>query len=382
MSLWKKITGQFVDVIEWVDDSRDTLIWKFPDEDKEIKMGAQLTVRPGQAAIFVNEGTLADVLTEGRHELATRNLPILTTLKSWKHGFDSPFKVDIYFVSLKQFSAMKWGTPQPIIINDPDFMAVQLRANGSFSFKITDPASFFRNFAASDPHVTTEEVMTHFRSIVVSEFSNSLKKSGKSIAEINMRAGELGTDLLPILQPDFAQLGLELIRFTVDSVSLPEEIQKELNAQDLEYRKSKRSMTLETEVDLQRKMNDLQVLMAKANLSQNVGDMQKFMQMQAALGMDKPGTPGSDSSNMMNQMMQMGMSMQMAQQMMQQMQGVMPAAAPQAPTPAAPAAGGSTANMSRDEAMNMLKQLGDLKAAGILTEDEFNAKKQELLAKL
>lgn len=359
MGLWSKITGQFIDIIEWVDESRDTIVWKFPDQDREIKMGAQLTVRESQAAVFVNEGRIADVFPAGRYELTTRNMPILTTLKSWKYGFDSPFKVDVYFVSLRQFANMKWGTKQPIMVNDPEFMLVPLRAFGTFSFQVADPAKFFKEFAGTDPHVTTDELLEQFRSSVVTEFSNALKKSGKSLVEINAKAQDLGTDLAPILAPEFESHGLKLIKFNVESISLPEEIQRELTAQDMEIRKTRRQGTAENEVELQRMMN-------QATLSQNIPDMQKFMQFQSGLGMQNSGDGSA------NDMARTMMQMQMMNQMMNQMNNPNTGASPNS----------GTANMTREQVMATLKELGELKSAGILTEDEFNEKKKELLAKL
>ncbi|MCS6904941.1 MAG: SPFH domain-containing protein [Bacteroidia bacterium] len=357
MGLFDFIKGQFIDVIEWVDETRDTLIWKFPDQDREIKMGAQLTVRESQVAIFVNEGKMADVFQPGRYELVTRNMPILTSLKSWKHGFNSPFKVDIYFVSTRQFSNMRWGTRQPIMVSDPEFSLVPLRAFGTFNFRVTDAARFFREFAGTDPHVTTDEILEHFRSKVVTEFSNALKKSGKSLVEINFKAQELGAELLPILQPDFNDIGLQLTQFNVESVSLPEEIQKALTEQDLEARRIRKTMGASNEMELQK-------MMGQANISQQVQDVDKFLKFQTGLGMEKGGE--SSGGDMMKTMFQM----QMAQQMMQNMNN---------PS----AANASTNNaQTREQILATLKELGELKAAGILTEEEFDAKKKELLSRL
>jgi len=364
MGIWSKITGQFIDVIEWVDDTRDTLIWKFPDEDKEIKNGAQLTVRESQAAIFINEGQLGDIFTPGRHELVTRNMPITTTLKSWKFGFDSPFKVDIYFVSTRLFTNMKWGTKQPIMVSDPEFSMVQLRAFGTFNFQITDPGKFFRQIAGTGSLFTTDELLESLRSTVVTEFTNALKKSGKSIAEINSRSGELGNDLLPILQPEFEAMGLKMLRLNVESISLPDEIMAELNRQDLEFRQKKRTGSLDIELEMQK-------LMQQASVSQNIGDMQKFLQMQAAIGMgkDNPGGGGSDMSEMMKAMMSMNMMKDVLNNN-------------QAPSTSNTTTTQNASHPTKEQVMQMLKDLGELKSSGILTEDEFNAKKTELLAKL
>jgi membrane protease subunit (stomatin/prohibitin family) len=358
MSIFNFIKGQFIDVIEWVDETRDTLVWKYPDQDREIKMGAQLTVRESQVAIFVNEGKMADVYQPGRYELVTRNMPILTSLKSWKHGFNSPFKVDVYFVSTRQFSNMRWGTRQPIMVSDPEFPLVQLRAFGTFNFRVTDAAKFFREFAGTDPHVTTDEILEHFRSKVVTEFSAALKKSGKSLVEINFKAQELGAELLPILQPDFNEVGLQLTQFNVESISLPEEIQKALTEQDLETRRIRKTMGATNEMEMQK-------MMGQANISQQVQDMDKFLKFQAGLGMEKGGEGGG------NDMMKTMLQMQMAQQMMQNLN------TPPANNPTA-----ASQAQTKEQILATLKELGELKAAGILTEEEFNAKKQELLSRL
>jgi len=164
MGLFSFIKGQFIDVIEWPQEDRDRLVWKFPRGDNEIKNGAQLTVREGQVALFVSEGELGDVFGPGRQELATRNLPILTSLRSWKYGFDSPFKADVYFLSTRQFSNMKWGTRNPIMVSDPEFSLVQMRAFGTFNFRITDAAKFYREFAGNKASIETEDILDHFRS--------------------------------------------------------------------------------------------------------------------------------------------------------------------------------------------------------------------------
>jgi membrane protease subunit (stomatin/prohibitin family) len=367
MSLFKWIKGQLIEVIEWVDDSRDTLVWKFPDEDKAIKNGAQLTVRESQAALFVNEGQAGDVFTPGRHELVSRNIPILTSLKSWKYGFDSPFKCDVYFFSMGLFKGMKWGTPQPIMISDPAFrFPIQMRAFGTFDFRITDPRKFFTEIARTNPHVTTDEILEDFRSSVVTRFSSVLKKSGKSLGEINANAQDIGMDLLEPLKQEFAESGLEIVRFNVESVSLPPEVQQRLN--DMDFKKMEAMDQNEIE---------LQNLVGKANISQNVGDMQKYMQFQMGSGMNpaqnNPGQPGATGPA--SDMMQMMMGMNMANQMMQN-----PNAAQQPPAQA-PAAGGGE-KMTQEQIMATLKQLGDLKAAGILSDEEFEAKKKDLLSRL
>jgi membrane protease subunit (stomatin/prohibitin family) len=373
MGLLNFIRGQFIDVIDWAEQGDDQLLWKFPRQDNEIKMGAQLTVREGQVAIFLNEGKMADVFQPGRHELTTRNMPILTSLKSWKYGFDSPFKADVYFINTKQFRNMKWGTRNPVMVSDPDFSLVPLRAFGTFNFKVKDAGVFFKEFAVNQPSLETEELVEAFRSLVVTEFSNALKQSGSTLQEINMRANELGNHLLPIIKPDFDAIGIEVTSFLVENVSLPEEIQKELTAQDMAYRRAKREGGLKNELEMQN-------LMARASMSQQVGDVNKFMQFQAASGMNQPGgSPAAGMGGDMAEMMKMMMGMNMAQNMMQNLQQM------QQPATAQPAAGAdapSSDDAARAKIMETLKQLGELKAAGVLTDAEFETKKAELLAKL
>lgn len=376
MGLFDFVKGQFIDVIAWEDDSRDTIVWKFPRKDNEIKMGAQLTVRESQVAIFVNEGKLADVFQPGRHELVTRNMPLLTTLKSWKTGFNSPFKADVYFVNTRVFSNLKWGTPQPIMISDPEFMLVPVRAFGTYNFRVKDAAVFMREFASTDKHVTVDELGEHYRGMIINDFTKSLKKSGSGIQEIFFQSTSLGEQLLPELQPDFEALGLTLTDFSVTGVSLPEEIQSQLTAMDMEARKTRKVGTAQNEVEMQKQMQaqmlELQKLKAKADMSQDIGDMNKFLQLQQGLMMENmANNPGG--GGMMGNMMQGMMGMNMANQMMNQ-----PPQNNQQP----PANNGGEEKMTKEQIMSTLKDLGDLKTAGILTEEEFNAKKAELLKRL
>lgn len=373
MGLFNFIKGQAIDVIAWEEDSRDIIVWKFPRQGNEIKMGAQLTVRESQNAIFVNEGKLADVFQPGRHELSTRNMPFMTTLMSWKHAFNSPFKADVYFVNMRQFSNMKWGTPQPIPVSDPEFMSVPLRAFGSFNFRVKDPATFMREFAGTDREVTTEELMEHFRGMIVADFANALRKSGQSLKDIFFHSNALGEQLMPLLQPDFEQLGLELTDFSVQSVTLPDEIQAQLTEMDMEARKTRKVGTAQNEVEMQRMMQEnmaeLQRLKAQAEMSQNVEDMEKYMKFMQGLSMEKMAGKEGGGGNMMNNMMEMGLGLNMAN-MMGNMNN------PNNQNTNTPKA------ESKDEVMKMLKELGELKEAGVLTQEEFDAKKKDLLSKL
>lgn len=384
MGLMNWIKGQFIEIIEWPQEDDGVLLWKFPDEDHQIKQGAQLTVRETQHAVFVNEGQVADIYGPGRHELVTRNMPVLSDLRGWKYGFESPFKVEVYFINTKLFSNNKWGTRSPVRVYDPEFPSgVDMRAFGTFNFRVSDPGQFFK-FAGNKNLFTTESILDHFRSMMVTEFSTTLKKSGKTLREIDMKANELGGELLPLMADDFGEVGLTIEDFFVESVTLPPEIREELAEQDMEMRKKRKSMSLDNEMEMQN-------LMGKANMSQNVGDMDKFMKFQMGSSMDSPGGEGQEGGGQMSEMMKMMMSMGMANNMMQNMQGSMggqpqqpqqqqPQAAPQQPQAAAPA--GEDAASEKEKVMATLKQLGELKEMGVLTEEEFNKKKADLLAKL
>ncbi|MFO7611694.1 MAG: SPFH domain-containing protein [Clostridia bacterium] len=229
MGIMDFIKGQFIDVIEWVDSSTDTIVWKFERKGNEIKMGAQLTVRESQAAIFVNEGQIADVFQPGRYELSTQNMPILTTLKSWKYGFNSPFKADVYFINTKQFTNRKWGTTNPIIRRDSDFGIVRLRAFGIYSFKVDDPAIFLREIFGTTPDFDTADIEGQLKGQLVSGLADSLAESNIPILDIAMNYDELGIEAVKTLQPRFTLLGLKLVSLYVENVSLPEEVEKVLD---------------------------------------------------------------------------------------------------------------------------------------------------------
>lgn len=229
MGIMNFFRGQFIDVIEWIDTTTDTMVWKFERKGNEIKMGAQLTVRETQAAIFVNEGQIADVFGPGRYELTTQNLPILTTLKSWKYGFNSPFKVDIYFVNTKQFTNKKWGTANPIIRRDNDFGVVRLRAFGIYSFRVEDPVTFLREIIGTKTEFNTENVEGQLKRQLVSGLADSLAESNISILDMAMNYDELGIEAVEKLQPRFTLLGLRLVSLYIENISMPEEVEKALD---------------------------------------------------------------------------------------------------------------------------------------------------------
>ncbi len=221
------IRGQFIDVIEWIDDTRDTLVWRFPEATQnEIKRGAQLTVRESQVAQFIYEGEYGDTFGPGRHTLVTENIPILTTLKSWKYGFESPFKADVYFITTRLFTGNKWGTANPVMLRDNDFGIVRARAYGTYDFEISDPKLFLKEVSGTDDVFRLEEFADTMRSRLVSVFSEALAKAKVPVLDVATRYGELGDALLPLINP-FVQsrYGLSLTAFVVENVSVPPEVE-------------------------------------------------------------------------------------------------------------------------------------------------------------
>ena len=234
MALFNKIKqkafGEFIDIIEWTDDTSDTMIWRFPRYNSEIKNGAQLTVRETQVAVLVNEGQFADVFQPGRYELTTNNMPILTTLKGWKYGFNSPFKVDVYFVNTKQFLNQRWGTANPIMMRDPEFGPIRLRAFGSYNFRVQeDPIPFIKNVAGTSGEFTTEGISEQLRNFVITKFTDYLGESKIAALALAANMNEFSQELTIGLKDDFAEYGIELTRFLVENVSLPEAVEEALD---------------------------------------------------------------------------------------------------------------------------------------------------------
>ena len=208
---------EFIDIIEWVEQDQDTVMYKFPDQDKAVKYGAQLTVRESQKAIFVNEGQIADVYEPGRHELITANMPIMTTLRSWKYGFESPFKVDTYFVSTRQFTNLKWGTPNPIMMRDPEFKQVRIRAFGAYFIRIKDPKLFFQEYAGTAPVLRIGDIEESLRDLVSPKFAEALAEAQISVLDLATKYSELGELIKPIMQRDLDPFGIELTKFQITS---------------------------------------------------------------------------------------------------------------------------------------------------------------------
>ncbi len=228
-SIKDKAFGQFIDVIEWVDATRNTLVWKFPRGDNEIKNGAQLTVRESQAAVFLNEGQLGDVFKPGRVELTTKNIPILTSLKSWKYAFNSPFKADVYFVNTRQFTDQKWGTANPIMMRDAEFGPIRLRAFGAYAFSVTDPGKFIISMAGTNPLLVSEDVTGQLRNLLVSRFADALGEAKIPALDLAAQYNEMGDLLRGILQKDFDDYGITLNKFLIENISVPQAVEEALD---------------------------------------------------------------------------------------------------------------------------------------------------------
>jgi len=229
MSILDFLLGEVIDVIHWVDDSRDTMVHRFEREDHAIKYGAKLTVREGQAAVFVHEGQLADVFSPGLYMLETNNMPVLTTINHWDHGFNSPFKSEIYFVDTTRKTDLKWGTKNPIIARDPEFGPVRLRAFGSYSVKVSDPARFLVEIVGTDGEFTTDEISFQIRNIIVSRFSAALASSGIPVLDMAANTPELGALIAERIAPDLAEYGLSVPELYIENISLPESVEKALD---------------------------------------------------------------------------------------------------------------------------------------------------------
>ena len=306
MGLMDYLKTQLLDIIEWQDDSRDTLSWRFPDEDKEIKRGAQLIVRESQVAQFVYLGQFGDTFGPGKHTLITENIPILTTLKGWKYGFESPFKADVYFINTRLFTGNKWGTANPVMMRDPDFGIVRVRAYGTFDFRIVDPPLFLREVAGTDHQFRLDEFADTMRSRIVSVFSDALASAKVPVLDVAARYAELGEALLPLINPAVtARYGLEIPSFIVENVSLPPKVEQAID---------------------------------KRSSMAAIGNLNDYVKLQMAEGLAKgegAGGPGGMAA-------QFAVGMAMAQQMMQQTGGVLaqgtPPAAPGVPPVIATAA--------------------------------------------
>jgi membrane protease subunit (stomatin/prohibitin family) len=221
--------GEFVDVVEWIDDTSDTMVYRFERYGNDIKYGAKLVVRESQLAVFVNEGEIADVLSPGLYELETKNLPILTKLQHWDHGFKSPFKAEVYFCSSKRFVDLKWGTKNPIMLRDAEFDAVRLRAFGSYAVRINDASKFIREITGTDGNFTTDEISNQLRNLIVSRFASVIGSANIPILDLAANYTELSEFITERIAPEFDAYGLELTKILVENISLPPEVEKALD---------------------------------------------------------------------------------------------------------------------------------------------------------
>ena len=224
----KKLSHEFIDIIEWLDNTDDTIVHRFERYQNEIKNNAKLIVREGQTAVFVNEGQLADVFKPGTYTLNTKNLPILTTLKGWKYGFDSPFKAEVYFVNTRLFTDEKWGTKNPFMLSDERFGLVEIRAFGTYSFRINDPGKFVVDVVGTDGNFTNYEVNEHLKSLIVTRFTDTVGEANLPVELYAANTTELSETCQEVMQPEFGRVGIELEKFYIENVSMPEELKKEI----------------------------------------------------------------------------------------------------------------------------------------------------------
>ncbi|MDQ8000293.1 MAG: SPFH domain-containing protein [Bordetella sp.] len=347
MALMDFIKKQFIDIIQWTETGDGTLAWRFPMQEMEIQNGASLTVRESQMAVFVNEGQVADVFGPGMYKLTTQTLPVLTYLKNWDKLFESPFKSDVYFFSTRQQVDQKWGTPQPITIRDKDFGAVRLRAFGNYAFRIADPKLFHTEISGTRDTYTVADLDGQLRGLVLQNISTAIAASGVPFLDLAANQIEFAKALAAQLNPEFGKLGIQLETITVQNVSLPEELQK--------------------------------ILDQKIGMGMVGNDMGKFMQYQTAQAIPKFAEGAGQGGGIAGDAMGLGAGVALGQVLAQNLQqGLNPNAAAQA----AVAATAPAATVSPNEVMATLEKLGELKTKGILTQEEFDAKKAELLKKL
>ena len=225
----KQISSQFIEILEWLDDTTDTLVWRFPVFNQEIKMGAQLVVRENQVALFINEGKAADLFTPGRYEIQTQNVPILTTLRGWKYGFQSPFKAEVYFFNTRLFADLKWGTTNPVMMRDAEFGMIRLRAFGTYAMRIVDAKKFFESIVGTRGLTATDEITGQLRSSVLSRLSDAIAEAKIPALDLSAHYDELSAAGREVLAPEFASFGLDLARFFVENISLPEEVERAID---------------------------------------------------------------------------------------------------------------------------------------------------------
>ena len=336
MALMDKIFGEFVDVIQWLDDSPDTLVYRFERYGNEIKYGAKLTVREGQMAVFVHEGEIADVFEPGMYELMTANMPVLSTLQAWRHGFESPFKAEVYFFNMRRYPDLKWGTKNPIIVRDPEFGPVRLRAFGSYEIRITDPSLLLREIVGTDGHFTTSEITNQLRNLIVTRFAAVIGSAGIPVLDLAANNDQLSTFIAGRISPEFANYGLSLTTLLVENVTLPKEVEEAMD--------KRTSMGV-------------------------IGDLSRYTQFQTAEAMRAAASNTADGGAATG--IGMGMGMAMANQMATSLgAGVAPAQAAQsAPPPIPTLARYHLAKDGKPTGPYGMDELRSMVASGALTRD-------------
>lgn len=347
MSLMDWGKAQFIEIIEWLDDSNDTLAWRFPVRDQEIENGAKLVVRESQEAVFVNEGQLADVFRPGTHTLTTQNLPILATLKGWKYGFESPFKAETYFISTRLFNDLKWGTSNPIMMRDADFGMLRIRAFGIYSIKVADSGKFLKQLVGTNGVYTLDDITEQLRKSIMSRFTDVLGEAKIPALDLAAKYDELSDLARTKLADEFATMGLELSKFFVENISLPEEVEKMMDK--------------------------------RTGVGMMAPVMGAYTQMQVA---DSIPLAAQNPGGMAGMGMGLGMGVGMGNMMGQQMGGAMQGMAGQmgqAPFPggAAPAVPAAPAKSLKDE----LTELKDLFDSQLITQAEFDKQRAAIMAK-
>ena len=345
MALMDFIKKQFIDVLEWLEDGDEVLAWRYPMEDREIQTGAILTVRESQFAVFVNEGKIADAFGPGRYKLSTNTLPLLTNLKNWDKLFQSPFKSDVYFFSSRQRLDQRWGTAQPVSLRDKEFGAVRVRAFGNYAYQIADAKLFHTQVSGTRDMYRMADLDGQLRGLVVQQIANGVAASNIAFLDLAANQNMFAKVVMDALAPSFQALGLKLDNFTVQSLSLPDELQKVL---------------------------DQRIGMGM------VGDMNKFIQYQTGQAIPKMADGmGSGGGGIAGDAMGLGAGVALGQVLAQNLQKGLSGAAPAAAPAAAP-----VETVKADDVLATLEKLHDLKTKGILSDAEFDAKKAELLKKL
>ncbi len=304
MAIWDKIRGELVDIIEWLDPSNDTMVHRFERHGNEIKHGAKLTVREGQVAVFIKEGKIADVFDPGMYTLETKNLPIISTLEGWRHGFESPFKAEVYFISTRRYTNLKWGTKNPIMLRDAEFGPLRIRMFGTYCVRVINPVAFVKEIVGTDGTFTTDEITTQLRNLIVARFSDLVAESKIPVLDMAANYDEFGTFATERLHPDFEAYGLDVSNLLVENISLPPAVEEALD--------KRASMGV-------------------------IGNLHQYTQFQAANAMEAAAkNPGGEAAGGMGLGMGFAMANQMAQGFNQQsqqapQQGAAPAGPPPVP---------------------------------------------------